>query len=151
MQTQHFLLGGLVAIMLAGGPLVATAADTPPSNAPTTTPAPSDSPKAGNRGMHFCKDNPDQCKDMRARRGEFCQQNPDKCKAMKEKRQQMRDYCKANPDKCKAEREQFKAKRDEIRAKCKADPDKCEQIKQEARQQFRDKYQGQKQDAGQGT
>ncbi len=121
MRLQQLLLGGLAALTLAGGPLVAMAADAPP---------------AGQSGKAWCKNNPDQCKQGRAKRAEFCKNNPDKCAAAKQRHDERRQFCKSNPEQCKAQREQFKARRDEMRAKCAAEPDKCEQIKSDARKEF---------------
>ena len=71
------------------------------------------------RMQERCRDNPQQCEEMKAKmreRQEQCKANPEKCRAERQARRDER--CKANPQRC----EEMKAKRKE---RCKADPDKC--------------------------
>ena len=71
------------------------------------------------RMQEGCRDNPQQCEEMKAKmreRHEQCKANPEKCRAERQARRDER--CKANPQRC----EEMKAKRKE---RCKADPDKC--------------------------
>ncbi len=62
--------------------------------------APAPAPAVENPGMQMCKDNPQKCEEMKARREAFCKNNPQTCESRKEARQARRKWCEQNPDKC---------------------------------------------------
>lgn len=96
----------------------------------------------------WCKDNPEKCKELQARR-EQCKADPEKCRAERQARIKEREArCKADPQKCKAERQ---ARQDEWckanpqrckeaqarREQCKSDPEKC---RAERQSQFQERF-----------
>lgn len=87
-----------------------------------TTAMPADLDTMKNRRQEWCKDNSQQCADMKAKSAERhaqCKADPEKCRAeMKAKRE---ERCKADPKRC----EEMKARMKERHEQCKADPQKC--------------------------
>ena len=61
--------------------------------------------------------------DRKARFEQWCKDNPEKCREMKAKAEERREQCKANPEKCRAE---AKARREQW---CKDNPEKCREMK----------------------
>ncbi len=61
--------------------------------------------------------------DRKARFEQWCKDNPEKCREMKAKAQQRREQCKADPEKCRAEAQ---ARREQW---CKDNPEKCRELK----------------------
>ena len=59
--------------------------------------------------------------EAQARREQWCKDNPEKCREMKAKAEQRREQCKAEPEKCR----QMKAKLEERRRQCEANPEQC--------------------------
>ena len=102
----------------------------------------------GGMGPHgwngeWCKENPEACKEHRARKEQWCKDNPEKCAKMKEHR----EWCKANPEECKAQREKRReawcqenpekcAKMKEIREICKTDREKCREEHRKMREEW---------------
>ena len=84
--------------------------------------APTDRDAMKGRMQDRCKDNPQQCEEMKAKmqeRREQCKADPQKCRdEMKARRE---ERCKANPQRC----EEMKAKMKQRKEQCKADPGKC--------------------------
>jgi hypothetical protein len=70
------------------------------------------------RQEQWCKDNPDKCREMQARR-EQCKANPEKCRAEQQARRER--WCKDNPERC----QQMKTRMEERRKQCEAQPDQC--------------------------
>jgi len=84
--------------------------------------APADRDPMKGRMQQRCKDNPQQCADMKAKlqeRREQCQADPQKCRD--EMKAQREARCKGNPQRC----EEMKAKMKARREQCQADPQKC--------------------------
>ena len=51
-----------------------------------------------------CQADPEKCRaEMRARREKWCADNPDRCREMKARMEQRREQCKANPETCRQE------------------------------------------------
>jgi hypothetical protein len=74
------------------------------------------------RFEQWCKDNPEKCREMKAKaeqRREQCKAEPEKCRAEAQARREQ--WCKDNPEKCR----EMKAKAEQRREQCKADPEKC--------------------------
>lgn len=113
----------LAALLLIAAP--ALAEDQPPPG-----------PGMGHQRAEFCKENPQQCEEQRAR--------------MKQKRAERQEFCKQNPEKCEEQRARRQERRAEFQAKCAADPAKCEQMKQERRERFQKRHGGAKAPAGAG-
>ena len=70
----------------------------------------------------WCKDNPEKCREAKARadqRREQCKADPEKCRAEAQARREQ--WCKDNPEKCR----EIKAKAQQRREQCQADPEKC--------------------------
>ena len=65
---------------------------------------------------------------MKGRMQERCRDNPQQCEEIKAKRHERREQCRANPGQC---REEKKARRDE---RCKANPQRCEEMKARLRE-----------------
>ena len=61
--------------------------------------------------------------DRKARFEQWCKDNPEKCREMKAKAEQRREQCKADPEKCRAEAQ---ARREQW---CKDNPEKCRELK----------------------
>ncbi len=89
-------------------------------DAKAATPADRDSMK--DRRQEWCKDNSQQCADIKAKMAERharCKADPEKCRVeMTAKRE---ERCKADPKRC----EEMKARRKVRHEQCKADPSKC--------------------------
>jgi len=60
---------------------------------------------------------------MKRRMQERCKENPQQCEEMKSKMRAQREQCKADPQKC---RDEMKARHE---ARCKANPQRCEEMK----------------------
>ena len=60
---------------------------------------------------------------MKSRMQERCKENPQQCEEMKAKMKERHEQCKADPQKC---RDEMKARREEW---CKANPQQCEEMK----------------------
>jgi len=74
------------------------------------------------RFEQWCKDNPEKCREMKAKaeqRREQCKADPEKCRAEMQARREQ--WCTDNPEKCR----EMKAKAEQRRAFCKAEPEKC--------------------------
>jgi hypothetical protein len=75
----------------------------------------------------WCKDNPEKCREMKAR-AEQCKADPAKCRAEMQARREQ--WCKDNPEKCR----ELQAQRE----RCKADPEKCRaEMKAQIEQRFK--------------
>lgn len=98
-----------------------------------------DAPPAGPRA-EWCKQNPEKCKELRAKREAFCKENPQKCEEMKQKAAQRQEFCKQNPEKCEQQRAAMKQRMADLKAKCDADPAKCEEMKQQARARWKERH-----------
>ena len=86
------------------------------------------------RFEQWCKDNPEKCREMKAKaeeRREQCKADPEKCRAEAQARREQ--WCKNNPEKCR----EMKAKAEQRREQCKADPEKC---RAEARARSRERF-----------
>ena len=116
------LLIVVAAVTLLTAPVVpALAAESTPGATarPDSGMAPADR-KA--RFEQWCKDNPEKCREMKAKaeqRREQCKADPEKCRAEAQARREQ--WCKDNPEKCR----EMKAKAEERREQCKANPEKC--------------------------
>ena len=116
------LLIVVAAVTLLTAPVVpALAAESTPGATarPDSGMAPADR-KA--RSEQWCKDNPEKCREMKAKaeqRREQCKADPEKCRAeMQAHREQ---WCKDNPEKCR----EMKARMEERRRQCEANPEQC--------------------------
>ena len=98
-----------------------------------------DAPPAGPRA-EWCKQNPEKCKELRAKREAFCKDNPQKCEQMKQKAAERQEFCKQNPEKCEQQRAAMKQRRSDLKAQCDADPAKCDEIKQQARERWKARH-----------
>jgi len=70
----------------------------------------------------WCKDNPEKCREAKAKLGQWreqCKAEPEKCRA--EMQAGAQQWCKDNPEKCR----ELKAKAEQRREECRADPEKC--------------------------
>jgi hypothetical protein len=87
------------------------------------------------RFEQWCKDNPEKCREMKAKaeqRREQCKANPEKCRAEAQARREQ--WCKDNPEKCR----EMKAKAQQRREQCKADPGKCRaEMQAQSRERFK--------------
>jgi TolA-binding protein len=84
--------------------------------------APADRDAIKSRAQERCRDNPQQCEEMKAKlqaRREQCKADPQKCREETKARREA--WCKANPQRC----EEVKARIKERREQCRADPTKC--------------------------
>jgi len=142
-------------LLIAAAALLAFATQAAPSFAaegmPGATVRPDGSAASGDRKARFeqwCKDNPEKCRElkakaeerraqckadpekcraeMQAQREQWCKANPEKCRELKAKAEQRREECKANPEKCR----DMKARAEQRREECKADPAKCRPARQ---------------------
>ena len=92
---NHFLIAAAIAV-------AAVATQTAPSLASEGVP-----------GATVRSDSGKSAADRKARFEQWCKDNPEKCREMKAKAEQRREQCKADPEKCRAEaqawiRERFK-------------------------------------------
>jgi len=128
------LLIAVAAVTLLIAPAVPTlAADSAPgaTGRPDGGMAPAD--RKG-RYEQWCKDNPEKCREMKAKaeeRREQCKADPEKCRAEAQARREQ--WCKDNPEKCR----EMKAKAEQRREQCKADPEKC---RAEAQARVRERF-----------
>jgi hypothetical protein len=86
------------------------------------------------RYEQWCKDNPEKCREAKAKaeeRREQCKADPEKCRAEAQARREQ--WCKDNPEKCR----EMKAKAQQRRDQCKADPEKC---RAEAQERSRERF-----------
>jgi len=87
-----------------------------------------EAPQAGPKApavRERCADGP-----MGRRHQEFCKDNPQRCEELKAKRDQMREQCKQDPAACEKKREEMRAKmKQRMEERCKADPARCETMK----------------------
>ena len=87
------------------------------------------------RFEQWCKDNPEKCREMKAKaqqRREQCKADPEKCRAEAQARREQ--WCKDNPEKCR----EMKAKAQQRREQCKADPEKCRaEMQARSRERFK--------------
>ena len=87
------------------------------------------------RYEQWCKDNPEKCREMKAKaeqRREQCKADPEKCRAEAQARREQ--WCKDNPEKCR----EMKAKAQQRREQCKADPEKCRaEVQAQVQQRFK--------------
>jgi hypothetical protein len=87
------------------------------------------------RFEQWCKDNPEKCREMKAKaeqRREQCKADPEKCRAEAQARREQ--WCKDNPEKCR----EMKAKAEQRREQCKADPEKCRaEMQARSRERFK--------------
>ena len=84
--------------------------------------APADREAMHNRMQERCKENPQQCEEMKAKmqaRREQCKADPQKCRD--DRKARFEERCKQNPQRC----EEMKARMKERQEQCKADPAKC--------------------------
>lgn len=59
-----------------------------------------------------CQADPEKCRaEMQARREKWCADNPDRCREMKARMEQRREQCKANPEKCRQEMQERREER----------------------------------------
>lgn len=124
MTTTVLLAAALAAAQLApamaqGLPGATVRAD---GKAGTTSGRPADRDAMKGQFQERCKDNPQQCEEMKAKmkeRHERCKADPEKCRAERKARRE--EYCKANPQRCAEMKARFEKRREE----CAANPVKC--------------------------
>ena len=96
-------------------------------------------PPTGPRA-EWCKQNPEKCQELRAKREAFCKDNPQKCEQMKQRMAERQEFCKQNPEKCAEQRAAMKQHMADLKAKCDADPAKCDEMKQAARERWQARH-----------
>jgi len=109
----------LACLFLAGFGLAAQAQEAAPAT-----------PKSSPNAQQPCKDHPGTGGRFKERHEAFCKDNPQRCEEMKAKREQMREQCKQDPAACEKKREEMRTKmKERFEERCKADPQRCEAMK----------------------